>query len=197
MKNQKAKSLFRIRREGVDWKKIILDTLAVGGAMTLAVMAPNALRILPMLGLSEKKFKPSYVYRKVRELEQKGLVKFETKNGYKYANLTDKGEKLLERYRAHAADAASRKKWDGKWRVVIFDIKEYRRSDRDNLRYELYNFGFQKLQNSVWVSPYPCEEFILLLKADLKIGKSVLYMTVENMEGDAALKERFGLLGHK
>jgi DNA-binding transcriptional regulator PaaX len=34
------------------------------------------------------------------------------------------------------------KKWDGKWRVLIFDIPETRRFDRDNIRRALISIGF-------------------------------------------------------
>ena len=75
----------------------------------------------------------------------------------------------------------------------MFDIKEFRRRDRDLLRDELRNFGFQKLQASVWVSPRDATDIIPLLKADLGIGKDILYMTVESIENDPALRKQFGL----
>ncbi len=53
--------------------------------------------------------------------------------------------------------------------------------------------GFVRLQDSVWVFPYSCEEFLALLKAELKIGTSVLYMVVEEIENDKHLREHFNL----
>ena len=49
------------------------------------------------------------------------------------------------------------------------------------------------LQNSVWIYPFECNDYISLLKADLRLGKSVIYMSVDKIDGDAYLKERFGL----
>ena len=51
-----------------------------------------------------------------------------------------------------------------KYRVIIFDISEMRRKDRDKLRRIIRGFGFICLQNSVWVYPYHCQEIIELLK---------------------------------
>lgn len=43
------------------------------------------------------------------------------------------------------------KKWDGKWRLVIFDIPEDKRGIRDLLRRKLKDWGFRSFQKSVWV----------------------------------------------
>ena len=49
---------------------------------------------------------------------------------------------------------ARRKDWDGRWRVVIFDIPEVQRGVRDEFRFELKKLGFGLWQRSVWVSPF-------------------------------------------
>ncbi len=53
--------------------------------------------------------------------------------------------------------------------------------------------GFVRLQDSVWVFPYDCEDFISLVKAELKIGSAILYMVVEHIENDTHLRAHFGL----
>ena len=61
-------------------------------------------------------------------------------------------------------------------------------------RKELVRLGFLKLQNSVWVYPYECDDIITMFKAHFKIGKDVLYMTVEKIENDKWLKKEFELV---
>ena len=56
--------------------------------------------------------------------------------------------------------------------------------------------GFLRLQDSVWVFPYDCEEVIALIKADLRIGKDVLYTIVEKIENDKPIKKHFDLPLH-
>ena len=51
-----------------------------------------------------------------------------------------------------------RRKWDGRWRLILFDIPMSRNSDRVRLRRYLYDKAFGYLQNSVWISPDPLEE---------------------------------------
>ncbi len=45
------------------------------------------------------------------------------------------------------------KKWDNKWRLVLFDIPEEKRDIRDQLRKSLKEIGFKNLQRSVWINP--------------------------------------------
>lgn len=52
-------------------------------------------------------------------------------------------------------------RWDGKWRIVLFDIPERNRVFRDILRQHLKELDFYKLQHSVFISPYPYEKPIL------------------------------------
>ena len=86
-----------------------------------------------------------------------------------------------------------RKKWDGKWQVVVFDVWEKTRSKRDALRYEIKNFGFIQLQRSVWIYPYECAGFIELLKADFSFGKNIRYMVLEKLDHDDKLRKFFKL----
>jgi len=49
------------------------------------------------------------------------------------------------------------------------------------------------LQDSVWVYPYDCEDFINLMKADFKIGKDLLYVVADKIENDKFLAQHFKL----
>ncbi len=179
--------------EKIPIKKIILITIAVAGILSVAVLAPNALQVIKQF--SKKDYKKHYYIKGViGNLLKKGYIKFETnENGKKFVSLTKKGKKEVLKYKLGDLKIKKPKKWDKKWRIVIFDIKEKRRRTRDLLRSTLNRLGFVKLQNSVWIFPYDCEELIVMLKSDLFVGKDVLYMTVDKVENDKWLKETFGL----
>ena len=83
--------------------------------------------------------------------------------------------------------------WDGKWRLVIVEIPEKKRGVRDRIRGLVVRLGFLRLQDSVWVYPYDCEELVTLLKTDLKIGRAVLYIIADAIEFDRPLRAHFGL----
>ena len=48
--------------------------------------------------------------------------------------------------------------------MIIFDIPEKKKSAREALRDKLKDLGFAKLQDSVWITPFPCENEINFIK---------------------------------
>ena len=177
----------------INVQKILLTSLAVAGLVSVAVLAPNALQMLRMFKGSNKRYQsPYYVRSVIKRLEEKGLVVFQKTKKGTFVRLTEKGEQELLRYQIKDG-ILKKKKWDKKWRIIIFDIKEYKREIRGKIRKQLESFGFIKLQNSVWVYPYDCEEVMILLKADFHIGKEVLYIVAEKIENDQWLKQHFNL----
>ncbi len=45
--------------------------------------------------------------------------------------------------------------WDGRWRLVLFDVPTGQNAQRERLRRYLRDKGFGYLQNSVWIRPDP------------------------------------------
>ena len=172
----------------------LLTAVAASGLILIAATAPNlpmALDKLPAI----KRAKLRYQYRTAfGRLAAQGHIVFEKRDGKQYARITESGRKALafEQEKAKLNNAKKRR-WNGRWRVVIFDVPEKRRQTRDRLRNIMERTGFVRLQDSVWVFPYDCEDFVTLLKAELKIGAAVLYMVVEHIENDKHLRVHFGL----
>ena len=172
----------------------ILTTLLVGGM--IAIGAAPRLDLLKLLG--GRKRNPYRLKYQINDtllrLARKGLVTFVEKDGRRFARLTPAGTKQLELEQQKAALRLQKnKRWDKRWRVIIFDIPERRRGVRGRLRAIMQECGFVRLQDSVWVYPHDCEELMVLLKAELKAGSSVLYMVVEKIENDLWLKNHFSL----
>jgi len=63
--------------------------------------------------------------------------------------------------------------WDGKWRIVIFDIPQEMHKERVRFRKKLKLLGFVMLQKSVFVFPYSCEEEISYVTRNLRINDYV------------------------
>ncbi len=177
-------------------KEIILATVGLAGVMTLAVLAPNAVQLLKYVIKDERQKQNRLYYIKsvARQMADKGLVVFtENQQGQKIIRLTKRGREELKRYQQSVVEIPKPKKWDGKFHLIIFDIKEWKRSSRDELRQWLLKLGFIRLQNSVWAYPYECREIIVLLKANFHLGREVLYLTADYLENDQWLKKTFGL----
>ena len=67
------------------------------------------------------------------------------------------------------------KKWDRKWRIILFDIPEKIRKARDVFRYHLNQLGFYEFQKSVFVHPYNCKDEIDYLIEFIYIYFSGIY----------------------
>lgn len=164
----------------------VLATIATVGLVALVVAVPGTVQVLKLFK-KNKNHCPSRVKICLEGLIKKGLI-IKDKEGR--LKLSSKGELRLLKYQE---DLKPKKRWDGKWRIVAFDIWEKSRKKRDFLRRELSDFGFIKLQNSVWISPHECEDYINLLKTDVGLGRSVIYIVADRIDNEEKFKKIFGL----
>src|SRR3989344_3310537 len=169
------------KKRNKDMKNAVLATVAVAGVIAVAAIAPNAIQLLKTTGMTERLRHRSM--SALGRLKAKGEVEFLEMDGKKYARLTARGEKTLAyaQEKLRLQDKKPRR-WDRRYRLIIFDIPEKRRKTREHLRLVMRDIGFLRIQDSAWVFPYDCEEFVALLKADLHIGKDVLYAVIEEIE---------------
>ena len=87
-----------------------------------------------------------------------------------------------------------KEKWDGKWRMVAFDIPNKYKKGRDALRQKLKRIGFCKLQESVFITPYNCKEEISDLVVFFELDKYVRIGILESIDNDKYFKKLFNLL---
>ncbi len=98
------------------------------------------------------RYRQKNFYRLMKRQLETGNIERVVKNGEAYLRLTSKAGEELARDFPLVKIASS--KWDGKWRAVIFDIKEVSHSTRTVLRNKLRELGFGMLQESVWITPH-------------------------------------------
>lgn len=175
--------------------KAILGTIAVAGTLVLAVSAPNAVQLLSYFPGMKKGKRLYNEGRAFMRLLNRGDIEILKEGGRTKIRLTQKGQSRYLRSLQRPGQSMVKKplRWDRRWRMIIYDIPEKRRKIRKNVSTLLRSQGFYKLQSSVWIHPYDCEDLIVLLKADLKIGKDLLYAVIEHIEYDAPIREFFGL----
>ncbi|MCX7779178.1 MAG: hypothetical protein N2259_02990 [Patescibacteria group bacterium] len=85
-------------------------------------------------------------------LKKKGLIKSFQKDKTRGWLLSEEGKRKILEVKENLKEVKKRK--DGKWLMIIFDIPEKIRIKRNFLRAGLQGLGFQMLQKSIWVSPY-------------------------------------------
>lgn len=188
----KLESEVKLEIRNTKIQEIILKSVGAVGLLSVALLAPNALQALGHFGLTGKKLsnKRRVINNSRDKLVSKGYLEYD---GEGRLLLTKKGISKLNQFEIKDYRLKVPSKWDKKWRILIFDIKEERKRLREKIRNTLISIGFVRLQDSVWVYPYDCEDLITLLKADFKVGKDLLYIIADKIEFDQIIKDRFGL----
>lgn len=115
-----------------------------------------------------------------------------SKNGRVRVELTRKGKKRFLALKIENIEIKKPKRWDGKWRIVVFDIPERYKTARDALRQKLKQLGFFRIQKSIWVYPFPCKDEIDFICEFFGVEEFVLLWTV-TLEGDIYLQRHFRL----
>ncbi|MEK7658199.1 MAG: hypothetical protein AAB366_03390 [Patescibacteria group bacterium] len=131
--------------------------------------------------------KKKYLNQSLKRLIGRGFIKKQEGK----LTLTEKGKRF---FRSYFPILPSVVKWDGKWRIVSFDVPGGYSVKRDQLRGLLKEFDFYQLQKSVWICPnFVAEEFWkIILKEEL--NKYCKMMVVDIMEGDSEIKKYFKII---
>jgi len=85
------------------------------------------------------------------------------------------------------------KKWDGKWRMIMFDIPEKKRNVRDALRHNIQNLGLYEYQKSVFIYPYNCRDEIEYIVELHKAKKYVRFVVADEIDNELHIKTIFGI----
>lgn len=78
-------------------------------------------------------------------------------------------------------------KWDGKWRVLSYEIPEKRRELRDRLRREVAGWGLGPWHRSFWLTPHPIIENLQELVLGKEEEKYVQAFEADHVFGDRAV----------
>ena len=164
------------------------------GALIVSGGGPYLGMYLTRKIFQEKRPSRKQRYDTFRYLRRKGLVELRQEGHDVALKLTKEGKKRAGKYQIDDLAIEKPKKWDGKWRIIIFDIPATSNTIRDIFRRKLKEFGFYRLQKSIWVFPFECREEIQLLRDFLEVGqKQIIYIEAMDIEGDGTLRKYFGL----
>lgn len=172
--------------------KELLVLLAEGGAVySLALLAgPAGAGLLARFGKKA-------LYRidgLLQGFEKQKLIERRRHGRQTLIKITDYGKQraamtALKFYKFHKME-----QWDGKWRLIIFDVPEEAHSRRNFLRAEFQRFGFRTLQRSVMVSPFPCKELYEFICEASGLGRCVHLIEATTLGGlEKQMREVFCL----
>lgn len=129
----------------------------------------------------------------LKRLREQKIVEVREINGEATVVLTQKGKTKYLKGKIEGIMINKPPRWDGKWRLVIYDIAQYKRQTQQAFRETLKKMKFLCLQKSVYLYPYPCQDEIELLRQYYGIGDEVILLMVGGIENEEAYKRYFGL----
>ncbi len=141
-----------------------------------------------MLNKLEENERKARLEEAIRYMRNQKLVTGDYKHGIQ---ITKKGKQRLEKFSLKDIVIDTTTGWDGKWRLVLFDIPEEKRSARLALARGLRIIGYQILQRSIWVHPYESKQEVASICEYYNVGKWVTYIETSHIDHDDELRNRF------
>lgn len=174
MKNSTKKKLTLV-------KEILLETMDTAKEIYQIFERPS------LWGKDYPKRNKQTIYNTINRLEKEGYLEEVEERGRKRYRATLRGKAKIFAY------LKKDKKWDGKWRIVVFDVPEKKKKLRNYFRGRLIELGFRKLQESVWISPYNIADTVEELIELCRAKEYVHYLLVEELDNRDVLMKLFKL----
>jgi len=156
-----------------DYSNRILKILGEKTAISL----PELTKRVKMEECSQK---PEYaITRSLKGLKDAGLIEKIPSPQNEYARLTKLGRKKNNILKLDSDTSLVNPAWDGFWRIILVDLPENRKNERESLRYLLKKAGFVCLKNSAWISPFPFEHLFTNIKKDLNLTTEMMIIVTQ------------------
>ena len=173
--------------------EVLLALLAIGGLCCIALVAPKVFVLFNKRDKRKYFAEASSTKRTLYYLKRRKCIDLKEGKGGEYEIvITEKGLRLALQ-KGFSAIKARNKKWDGFWRIVIFDIPERHKTERDAFRDKLKHLGFYGLQQSVFVSPYQCDKEVEVVTSVLGITSFVTFAKAKDVSCKDELVRLFRL----
>ena len=175
-------------KENNQYSKKILKILGEKSAISLPELAKR-------VNIEECSQNSKYaVTRSLKGLREAGLIEQIPSPQNEYARLTKEGRKKMHSLELESDTTLVNTSWDGFWRIILLDLPENRKGERESLRYLLKKAGFMCLKNSAWISPFPFEHLFMNIKKDLGLTTEMMIIVTEfiDEESKKVLFETFG-----
>lgn len=170
----------------------ILRILGEKTAISLPELTDSALGTVTVpKALSYNKYA---ITRSLKGLKYAGLIEQISSPQNEYARLTKEGRKKMHSLKLESKTTLVNTSWDGFWRIILLNLPENRKSERESLRYLLKKAGFVCLKNSAWISPFPYEHLFTNIKKDLGLTAEMMIIVTEFIDEESRkiLFEAFG-----
>ncbi len=189
----------KLKQEKINPRIIdILKLLGFGVLLSAIIIAPSLARLAILLKDSENKkwgkdrkewdkFKSWRLKQLLKRLQQQRDI--EIRDGL--VKITEKGRVKLLKFDLETIKL--KEEMDGKWRLILYDIANLRKPQRELFRAMLKKLKLLKIQKSVYITPFICDEEIEYLRQVFNINDEVQIMQVSKLENEDVYKKYFGI----
>lgn len=175
-------------------KKKALLLLAAGVALSASKSMSKQFSILQSASKEWKAIRRDSLKASLTSLYNSKLISLRPKGDAYEIILSSEGRKLAARFDLEYLKVKKQAKWDGMWRVVLFDIPEPRKKARDAIRFHLKDMGLVEYQKSVFITPYPCAKELTFVAEFFQVRKYVRFIVAKAIDNEAAFKRKFGVI---
>ncbi len=171
----------------------ILRLIGAGVAVGATIVAPNTVQLIDYLdpkGRNER----NRIWKTIKYLEEKDRVTFQERDGHTYVQLTATGRQQLDEDAIWELAIARPRRWDHKWRIVMFDLPSKRETARQAFRHKLEDLGFKFYQRSVFIFPYECAQEVNTVAQWYGVEQYVRYIVATEINDMRRFAQLFDLL---
>lgn len=172
----------------------LLGMAAVCGMLVVGAVAPKIFSVFDRSGRHRRYFSRDNFRDRVRYLQRRGYIHVtEDDTDIMEIKLTDLGEEQVVKRALGDLRIVPQVQWDGRWRIIIFDIPERNKWAREGIRECLKRMGFYRLQKSIFVFPYPCRDEIEFLGRLYDVQGDIRFIETDSISSDDDLRSFFSL----
>jgi len=184
----------RRKKLGPVGQKILL-LLVAGVSLSLTRRPDQYFHIVKSATKEWQKINHKSLHSAIQRLYQSQMIKcVDNKDGTTALTLTVDGKERILNYNLDNLEIKKQNKWDGLWRIVIFDIPESKKRARDALSLKLKNMGMLAIQKSVFLCPYECKDEIDFVVEFFNLKPFVRFIIAKDIDIALDLKQKFQLL---
>ncbi|KKQ35443.1 MAG: hypothetical protein US51_C0005G0006 [Microgenomates group bacterium GW2011_GWA2_37_6] len=175
--------------------KDVIMLLGAGAFLAASIVMPGLpIALKPFMDEKRRrdereweKYNFSHLRKLIKRLQAQRVVEIVGEE----VRITNKGRQKILKYSLEEMEL--KRKTDGKWRVIIYDVANLKKYQRDTFRTILEKLQFLRLQESVYLTPFVCDKEIEYLREMFDVGDEVLVLKVKEIENEQIYKKYFGI----
>lgn len=181
-----------VQKTGAALGFVMLGMAAVCGVVVIAAVAPNIFSAFGRFGRQRRYFRKTDFTKQLYHFRRRGYLAIKRSGpDTMELRLTDAGRSHVIKRALGDLCIEPQERWDGIWRVLLFDIPERKRWARTGMRESLKRMGFYRFQKSAFVFPYPCREEIEFLTRLYDVQSAVRFIETNAASQDDDMRAFF------